>query len=59
MKTVHTEDYKGHKIQLTGTGKGWEYQIPTIRGYRSPMLYSKKETALEIAKGIIDRFITS
>jgi len=59
MKTIHKEDYKGHEIQLTGTGKGWGYQISTIRGYRSPMLYSKKETALEIAKGIIDRFITS
>jgi hypothetical protein len=59
MKTVHKEDYKGHKIQLTGTGKGWEYQISTIRGNRPPMLYSKKETALEIAKAIIDRFIAS
>jgi hypothetical protein len=56
---VYTEDYKGHQIQLTGSGKGWKYQIATIRGYRPPMLYSSKETALEIAKGIIDRVITS
>jgi chromosome segregation and condensation protein ScpB len=55
----HKEDYKGHEIQLAGTGKGWKYQIPKILGSRASMLYSKKETALEIAKGIIDRFITS
>ena len=57
--TDHTEDYKGHIIQIRRTGRGWEYQIPTIRANKSAMLYSKKETALEIAKGIIDRFIAS
>jgi len=51
----HTEEYKGHEIQLTSTGKGWAYRIPTISGNRPGMLYSKKETALEIAKGVIDR----
>ena len=56
--TNHVEDYKGHEIQLTDTGEGWDYQIPTIRGFRRPMLYSSKETALKIAKGIIDRAIT-
>jgi hypothetical protein len=55
---VDEEDYKGHKIQLTGTGKGWKYEIPKLLGYRPPMLYSKKETALEIAKGVIDRLTT-
>ena len=54
----HQEDYKGHEIQLTDTGEGWKFEIPTIRGFRNPMLYSKKETALEIAKGIIDRNTT-
>jgi hypothetical protein len=56
--TVYTEEYKGHEIQLTGTGKGWNYQIPKILGLRPSMLYSKKETALQIAKGVIDNFIT-
>jgi hypothetical protein len=51
----HQEDYKGHEIQLTKTGKGWKYGIPNMLGYRPPMLYSKKETALETAKGVIDR----
>lgn len=55
----HKENYKGYEIQLTGTGKGWKYQISAIRGFRPPMLYSKKETALEVAKAIIDRFIIS
>jgi len=50
----HTEEYKGHEIQLTSSGKGWAYRIPLISGNRPPMLYSKKETALEIAKGVID-----
>ena len=52
------EDYKGHEIQLIDTGQGWGYKIPMIRGFRHPMLYSSKETALKIAKGIIDRLIT-
>ena len=56
--TNQTEDYKGHEIQLIDTGEGWEYKISTIRGFRRPMLYSSKETALKIAKGIIDRLIT-
>ena len=43
----YKEDYKGHEIQLTKTGKGWKYQIPNILGYRPPMLYSKKETTLD------------
>lgn len=51
----YREDYKGHEIQLTDTGKGWKYQIPKVLGSRPPMLYAKRETALEIAKGIIDR----
>jgi hypothetical protein len=54
----YKEEYKGHEIKLTDTGKGWKYQISTMRGYKSTMLYSKKETALEIAKGIIDRNTT-
>lgn len=56
--TVYTEEYKGHEIQLTGTGKGWNYQIPKILGGRPSMLYSKKETALQIAKGVIDHLTT-
>jgi hypothetical protein len=56
--TNQIEDYKGHEIQLIDTGEGWEYKIATIRGFRHPMLYSSKETALKIAKGIIDRLIT-
>jgi len=52
------EDYKGHEIQLIDTGQGWEYKISAIRGFRHSMLYSSKETALKIAKGIIDRLIT-
>ncbi len=54
----YKEDYKGYEIQLTGTGKGWEYHIPKVLGFRPTMLYSKQETALEIAKGIIDRLTT-
>ena len=54
----HTEEYKGHEIQLTSTGKGWAYRIPAISGNRPPMLYSKQETALDIAKGVIDRLTT-
>lgn len=56
--TIQTVEYKGHEIQLTDTGQGWKYQIPAIRGYRHPMLYTRKETALEIAKGIVDRLST-
>ena len=54
----YKEDYKGHEIQLTGSGKGWKYQIPKVLGFRPTMLYSKRETALEIAKGVIDRLTT-
>ena len=54
----HQEEYKGHEILLTSIGRGWKYQIPNILGYRPPMLYSKKETALQIAKGVIDRLTT-
>jgi hypothetical protein len=53
--TDYKEEYKGHEILLTGSGKGWKYEIPKILGYRPPMLYSKRETALERAKGVIDR----
>lgn len=56
--TVHKEDYKGHEIQLTGTDKGWTYQIPNVLGHRPSMLYSKRETALQIAKGVIDHLTT-
>ena len=56
--TDYKEDYKGHEIRLIHIGKGWKYQIPNILGYRPPMLYSKKATALEIAKGVIDRLAT-
>jgi hypothetical protein len=55
--TIHKEDYKGHEIELTGTGKGWKYRIPNVLGYRPPMLYSKRETALKVAKAVIDRLI--
>ena len=54
----YKEDYKGHEIQLTNTGEGWKYQIPKVLGFRPTMLYSKRETALEIAKGVIDRLTT-
>ncbi len=54
----HIENYKEHEIQLTNTGKGWKYQIPKILGTRSSMLYTKKETALQIAKGVIDHIMT-
>jgi hypothetical protein len=55
---VYTEEYKGHEIQLIGDGRKWNYQIPKILGNRLSMVYSTRETALEIAKGIIDRHIT-
>jgi len=51
----YKEDYKGHEILLTSSGKGWKYEIPKILGYRPPMLYSKRETALARARGVIDR----
>ena len=54
----YKEEYKGHEILLTGTGKGWAYKIPSVSGNRPTMLYSKKETALERAKGVIDRLTT-
>ena len=53
--TIYKEEYKGHEIELTGSGKGWKYQIPKILGTRFSVSYSKRETALEIAKGVIDR----
>ena len=56
--TNQIEDYKGHEIEIIDTGRGWEYKISTIRGFRNSMLYTSKETALKIAKGIIDRLIT-
>ena len=54
----HKENYKEHEIQLVDTGKGWKYQIPKIQGSRSSMVYTKKETALQIAKGVIDHVTT-
>lgn len=54
----YRENYKGYEIELTGTGKGWKYQIPKILGTRLSMLYSKRETALQIAKGVIDHHTT-
>ena len=56
--TIYKEEYKGHEIQLIGEGRKWNYQIPKILGDRLLILYSKRETALEIAKGIIDRHTT-
>ena len=56
--TIYKEEYKGHEIELTGSGRGWNYQIPKILGVRPSMFYSKRETALEIAKGVIDRNTT-
>jgi chromosome segregation and condensation protein ScpB len=54
----HRENYKEHEIQLINTGKGWKYRIPKILGSRSSTLYTEKEIALEIAKGVIDHNTT-
>ena len=50
------EDYKGHEIELIDTDKGG-YKISSIRGLDFTCLLNK-ETAIKIAKGIIDRLIT-
>jgi hypothetical protein len=55
---IHKEDYKGHEIHITDTGKGWNYRIPNVLGSRPSTLYSKRETALQIAKGVIDHLMT-